>query len=450
MSSATPTYGAVSFPVELARVPREDPDPRPPVWDGNAEPSSIRVADLRRHVSVLAADDLEGRGAGHAGEAKAAAYIAGELERIGLEPGGDARSGTRGWLQPFPLHARRPARPFEVLQSQNVIGILEGSDPRLKNEVIVVGAHYDGQGRSGEADMGRREAGQGGPADTIWNSANDNAAAVAALIELAEWVAGRPRPARSIVFAAFGAEEHGLVGSLHYTSHPAVAWDRHAAMINLEMLGWAPDQTLNVRATDTSRQWPDLLREASRRTGVSVTMRQPQLTNDTDHYGFGVRGVPAVHYGVGGSRRHYHRVTDDLDGIAFAALAARTRHVAALLLQIADRPARLPFSWVHPPDAGITGVALSPAEVGSLALGPDRGGVKITAVAPGLPAERSGLRAGDVVIAVGGKPVARESAAVRIIGQAFSALDRDGSLQLSVVRKGETVQVELRARASMP
>jgi S1-C subfamily serine protease len=157
-----------------------------------------------------------------------------------------------------------------------------------------------------------------------------------------------------------------------------------------------------------------------------------------------------VHYGVGGSRRHYHRVTDDLDGIAFAALAARTRHVAALLLQIADRPARLPFSWVHPPDAGITGVALSPAEVGSLALGPDRGGVKITAVAPGLPAERSGLRAGDVVIAVGGKPVARESAAVRIIGQAFSALDRDGSLQLSVVRKGETVQVELRARASMP
>jgi hypothetical protein len=212
-------------------------------------------------------------------------------------------------------------------------------------------------------------------------------------------------------------------------------------MINLEMLGGAPDHTLNVRATGTSRAWPALLLEATRRTGLPVTMRQPQLTNDTDHYGFGVRGLPTVHYGVGGSRRHYHRVTDELDGVAFGALAARSRHAAALLEELGNRGERLDCSWVHPPDAGITGVTLTPAEVESLGLGQEETGVKVTAVAAGLPARKAGLQAGDVILRAAGRPLTPGTSGLAVIGRAFRELEVGRVLNLSVVRGGQTLTI---------
>jgi acetyl esterase/lipase/acetylornithine deacetylase/succinyl-diaminopimelate desuccinylase-like protein len=418
---------------------------------GDALPNaraSITAERVRASISVLAADSLEGRGAGYRGDSLAAAYIAGIFRRAGLAPAGDAAGPGRSYLQHFPLHPRRPTLPFQVLRSQNVLALLEGSDPVLKAEVVVVGAHYDGQGMTGQADMGRISPAVG-TRDSVWNAANDNGSGVAALLTLAEALAAQqPRPHRSILFVAFGGEEHGLVGSLHYTANPAVAWERHVAMVNLEMIGWDPAQTLNVRGTATSPEWAALLELATTESGVQITTRQPELTSDTDHYGFGVRGIPAIHYGVGGSRHHYHAVTDEAERIAAAALAARTRHVLALTWRLANHSRRIPYSWKHPRDLGITGTTITAAEMSALALDGTQGGVKITAVAYGLPAQRAGVLAGDVILALNGRAIKRGEPGMRVLAEQVRSSEAGVDVPVVIARGGTRIEIGVRFEAT--
>src|SRR5215204_5138961 len=172
----------------------------------NANP--ITSAALKTHVEMLADDKLQGRGGGYQGEKRAAEHIAAEFKRIGLKPG-----GTKAYFQEFRFHPYHPTKPWELMTSRNVLGVIEGSDPALKNEVVVIGAHYDGQGRTGQADPTRQTPPNNVDSkDDIWNSANDNAAGVAAIIEIARALKDS-KPKRTLLFAAFGAEEHGMTGS---------------------------------------------------------------------------------------------------------------------------------------------------------------------------------------------------------------------------------------------
>ena len=167
-----------------------------PGWQDTISPES-----LRRHTVELASDDYEGRGAGYRGEQRAADYIAAEFTRIGLAPAGDAQ----GYFQPFSFHVSRPTKPWDVSSSRNVIGRIEGADPSLRSEIVVVGAHYDGQGRTGQADPFRFTSSGDREDDQIWNSANDNAASVAAVIEIARAIKqSGVAPKRSVLFIAFG------------------------------------------------------------------------------------------------------------------------------------------------------------------------------------------------------------------------------------------------------
>jgi len=178
-----------------------------------AERLAITAPEVRRHVQELASDPYEGRGAGYAGEDRAAAYIEAQFRAIGLRPAGDATASGRGYRQEFPFQPHAPELPGQVLTSRNVVGYLPGDDRELREEIVVLGAHHDGQGRAGQADADRRPAEDGSSADTIWNSADDNASSVAVLIEVARSiVASRVAHRRSIVFVTFGAEEHALNG----------------------------------------------------------------------------------------------------------------------------------------------------------------------------------------------------------------------------------------------
>src|SRR5262249_2406295 len=160
-------------------------------------------------------DPYEGRGAGYPGEEKAAAYIASEFGRIGLRPEGEMSGPDRSFSLRFPFHPRGPELPEQVLTSRNVVGFLEGDDEKLRHDIVVLGAHHDGQGRSGQADADRYPAKDGPKDDDIWNSADDNASSVAALIEVARSIATGSAPHhRSLMFVTFGAEEHALNGSV--------------------------------------------------------------------------------------------------------------------------------------------------------------------------------------------------------------------------------------------
>jgi aminopeptidase YwaD len=133
--------------------------------------------------------------------------------------------------------------------SFNIIGILPGSDPKLKDEAIVLGAHYDHLGRGGEGSLAPREG-------EIHHGADDNASGTAALIELARRLSTqRPKPRRTIVFIAFSGEEEGLIGSSYYVNHPVVPLAKTIAMINMDMIGRLRDQKLMIGGIGTAPEW---------------------------------------------------------------------------------------------------------------------------------------------------------------------------------------------------
>ena len=129
----------------------------------------------------------------------------------------------------------------ERLEDANVLGLVEGSDPKRKNEIVVIGAHYDHMGTDTDEKGNQR----------IFHGADDNASGTAGLLELAQFFAAhRDRLQRSLLFIAFGAEERGLIGSLHFVNHPTVPLERIIAMVNMDMIGRLRNDTLHFRWRD--------------------------------------------------------------------------------------------------------------------------------------------------------------------------------------------------------
>ncbi|MDQ3800448.1 MAG: M20/M25/M40 family metallo-hydrolase, partial [Acidobacteriota bacterium] len=190
--------------------------------------------NLRKHVAYLAAERLEGRRTGEQGATFAAGYVANSFAQYKLKAGARGANGRLNFLQPFPYTPRN--EKGEVLPdakpvtAYNVVGILEGTDAVLKNEAIVVGAHYDHLGKGGMGSLAANSR-------AIHHGADDNASGVAAMLELARRLAAEKKNKRTIIFVAFGGEEEGLLGSRFYTDNPAFPLDKTAAMINLDMVG---------------------------------------------------------------------------------------------------------------------------------------------------------------------------------------------------------------------
>jgi hypothetical protein len=356
---------------------------------------------IRPIIATLAGDDFQGRGAGYPGEAKAAEFIAGEFKKIGLEPAGD-RIG-HSYFQEFKFHPRHPLVPWEVLTSRNVLGFMEGSDPVLKEEIVVIGAHYDGQGRTGQADPFRfLPDGPAAGRNSIWPSANDNATGVSAVLAAAQAIKrANFRTKRSILFVAFGCEEHGMTGSIQYVTSPAFEISRHVAMINYEKLGRAPDKPLNAGSTGSSPAWSEILKQASSDTGTEVKVPMPYVIPDSDHYPFAASGIPAIIFSVSGPDEA-HRVGDVAAKIDYARVAQYARYGLAVLLEVANRPVRLPYASALGLDPGLIGHLASDEEADSSGVKPPDSGLKVTGVIPGGAACRAGLKAGDLIVKMAG------------------------------------------------
>ena len=176
----------------------------------------INEITVKKHIYALANDSMQGRKAGSPGIEKAAKYIEQQFFEIGLKPfkGSDFRQTFR--------HINRRSEKKEELTLFNVIGLLEGTT--LKDEFVVVSAHYD--------HLGKKNNGEG---DLIFNGANDNATGVSAMIMLAEYFKKAEINKRSVLFIAFTAEEMGLVGSSHFGK--TVSAETITAGVNIEMIG---------------------------------------------------------------------------------------------------------------------------------------------------------------------------------------------------------------------
>lgn len=296
--------------------------------------AAITAAELRAHVAVLASDAFAGRGSTQKGIWKAAAYIERELRRYGLKGMGD----NGGFLQRFEVE--------RGIEAANVLGLLEGTDPDLRDEVVVVGAHYDHLGTGHGAGDGRMDQmlGDQTGGDYIYNGADDNASGDAAVLETAQALAAAP-PRRSVLFVFFAGEEMGLLGSHYYVRHPAIPLKRTAAMINLDMVGRNPTKPIQVVAADSSPEIKRIFTEQARalRTSIRFTPQTPM--GGSDHESFYPKNIPVAHLFTG-LHADYHRASDEVEKISPEQMERVARLVAAATRAIADLPARPRFRRV--------------------------------------------------------------------------------------------------------
>lgn len=279
---------------------------------------------LAYHVHVLAADSLEGRAPGTPGSEKAIRYIVDHFETFGVQP---YLSGS--YLQPFEL------RHASVnLNATNVIGMVEGHDPRLREEYIVIGAHFDHIGfhpdRSGE--------------ERVFNGADDNASGTAMMMELARYFAENPeKTARTLIFIAFDAEEIGLRGAYHFVEHSGLD-DLSAIrlMFSLDMVGmYSANNGVNMKGIGAVSGGSVQATGLSSSHGVRLRNTSADIERRTDTWAFAEAGIPAAHLFTG-TKSPYHQPQDTADLLDYEGMARLTTYMKELATQLSAQPALEP------------------------------------------------------------------------------------------------------------
>ena len=297
--------------------------------------------------------------------------------------------------------------------SFNVIGTLPGSDPKLKNETIVIGAHYDHLGMGGEGS-GSLSARPG-----IHHGADDNASGVAGLLELARMLTSQnPKPRRTIVFIAFSGEEEGLIGSNYYVNHPIVPLANTVAMINMDMIGRLKDNKLIVGGIGTASDWRSIINDENAFAGLkaahgttnSVWTVQPfilTLNEDgfgpSDHSSFYAKQVPVLFFWTG-NHEDYHKPSDTADKINYEGEARVVSFVERIVRDI-DRNDKRPTYTVAKSDSRgrSTDFRVYLGTIPNYADSND--GLKLDGVRDDSPASKAGLKAGDKIVKMAGREV---------------------------------------------
>jgi hypothetical protein len=330
---------------------------------------------------------------------------------------------------------RRPVR--------NVMGILRGSDPVLRSEFVVVGAHYDHLGRSARFSMSPDSTGM------IHHGADDNASGTAAVIEMASAAAGAPSDfKRSVIFMTFAGEELGLLGSSYYVQHPLVPLENTVAMINLDMVGRAGGRIL-VDGIANAPSIEDDLNVAQKSSGISLSaLKGSPGAGASDDASFSLRKIPAINF-FSGFHADYHRPSDTWEKIDAAGGAAVADLALGLARELANRTVRPEFvdtvQEQHSGSSSAGAVSGYGPYFGSVPDFADEGqGVKFADVRAGSPAAKAGFRRGDVLTAFGGTPIKS------LYDFTFALRDKKpgDKLEVTVLRDGKpiTATVELTNR----
>lgn len=315
---------------------------------------------------------------------------------------------------------------------RNVAGYLEGNDPILKDEFIVVGAHFDHLGWGVDGSMYR------GDEPMIHNGADDNASGTAGLLELAEKFASNPELLnRSIVFMGFNAEELGLLGSNYTVNNFPVDLNQTVAMINMDMIGKLSDEkSLTIIGTGTSSIWKDLLEENN-------TYEFDLKFNDdgwggSDHQSFTLKEIPVLFFFTG-IHEDYHKPSDDWDKINYEGQQKVVSYVYTVLSSINEFEERPDYVKVER-TAPKGGMGVAKVYVGTIPeFGWNGEGFKLGGVSEGGPAQKAGLLGGDIMIQFGEKKV------VNIYDFMYAMNDhKPGDIvKVKVLREGEEMEFDV-------
>ena len=276
---------------------------------------------------------------------------------------------------------------------KNVIAVLEGVGPHA-NETVIIGAHYDhlGWGGPGSGSAAR-------DVKEIHNGADDNASGTVALVEIARQIARRGKPpGRRIVFMAFTGEERGLLGSAHYTRNPPYPLADTVAMLNMDMVGRLSEEKLIVHGTGTANVWDEMIDRLGKAYSFQIT-KKPGGFGPSDHSSFYAQKIPVLHFFTG-THSDYHRPGDDVEKVNVPGMRRVAQLVGEAAIELADAPQRP--DYVETKGSSFAGGGGDRPYFGSIPdFAQDKPGYVLSGVTKGGPAERAGLRPGDIIVGLG-------------------------------------------------
>lgn len=391
--------------------------------------------EMRRTVEYLASQELGGRYPDTAGDTLASEFIVGRLHSLKLKRIVKGKKKT-GYYQDF-TYGKDVQRT-----THNIIAVLPGKDRRLKDEYIVVGSHYDHLGMGGQGSGSRRPDTLG-----VHPGADDNASGDAVVLQLARYFK-KARPARSIIFAFFGAEEQGIVGSKRFVEwmrqedpcriHLPAGLEGIVAMVNLDMVGRMRDNALSVSGTGTSTDFKALAEMAAERTQLTITCT-PDGYGPSDQASFVAADIPVLYLTTGG-HMEYHTPDDVPSTLSYDGMQRTLDYARELVTELAGRPGKPDFI----PVPGSNTMSHARFKV-TLGLMPDVTGastvpgLRADIVVAGKPAFAAGMRSGDIIQEIDGKPVKD----INEYMERLSELKAGTTIPVKVLRGGETIVLQV-------
>ena len=404
---------------------------------------AVTPAVMREYLTYLASDELEGRLAGFPGNDKATEFIAKRYKEAGLVPIGDkGEDGKPTYFQHFQT-------PHDT-RTRNTVALLEGTDPELKKQYIVVGGHHDHVGRTGQRGPGK--IGRPAEGDDIWNGADDNGSGTTTVITIVKaFATSGLRLRRSVIFMTYSAEEWGLLGSAHYVKNPIYPLETIAAMLNMDMVGrGGVDRATPVGGVATAKG--EILRRAvtnaAEAADLNITIGD-SYGPSSDMASFGAKRVPVISFSENGPCPDYHRVTDHSDKINYEYMARIGQMIFLTIAALGNRAERpewnpeykMPTGAADGPRLGITTEDLTDEEVAALKLGAADGAVRLSGITPGSVAEKVGLKEGDIVVAFGGSALPKEDP-LGELRKRIGAVKPGVPVPIEFVRAGNREKVE--------
>lgn len=393
--------------------------------------------DMRQAVEFLASQELGGRYPATRGDTLASDYISGKLRSLKLKRIIKGKKKI-GYYHNFTYGKT------EKRTTHNIIAVLPGKDKLLKNEYIVVGSHYDHLGLGGKNSGSRRP-------DTlaVHPGADDNASGDAVVLELAKHFK-KMRSSRSIIFAFFGAEEQGLIGSKDF-----IEWMKHSdvrrinlpdnikgivAMVNLDMVGRMRDNALSVSGTGTSSEFKTIAESIAEENNLHITCT-PDGYGPSDQASFVAADIPVLYLTTGG-HMEYHTPADIPTTLNYDGMQQTYEYTKNLITKLTEMPKAPDF--INVPGSNTMSHAKFKVTLG---LMPDVTGASSTPglradiVVAGKPAHNAGMRSGDVIQEIDGKPVKD----INEYMERLSELKAGTTIPVKVLRGKETIvfQVQL-------
>ena len=320
----------------------------------------------------------------------------------------------------------------EKSATRNVVMMLPGEDEQLKNEYLIVGAHFDHLGMGGPGSSSRA-------VDTVGvhHGADDNASGVSEMVELAEKFAltkGSHR--RSMIFAAFSGEEMGLLGSKYFAENPGIDLSKVNAMINLDMIGRLKGtSSLQIGGVGTADDLKELVTGLADTSLIKLTFSDSGY-GPSDHSSFYGKNIPVLFFSTG-AHLDYHTPSDTWDKIDYSGMVAISNLVFRIAEKLANSDNRLKFKEAGPRvdisqavrRRGVT-LGIMPDFAGNV-----KNGLRADFVTPGKPAALGGMKKGDIITSINGKTVNNIQDYMFRMGQ----LKHGQTISVEVLRDGEKV-----------